>query len=121
MLEPRIAQRWFSWPNIVWLAPVPLAATVIAAWLWHSLHSHREGTTFLAAMGLFLTGYLGLAISIWPNIVPHSISLWDAASSTKSQAFLLIGTLFLLPIIVMYTGWSYYVFRGKVRGDAGYH
>jgi cytochrome d ubiquinol oxidase subunit II len=72
-------------------------------------------------MALFLTGYAGLAISVWPNIVPHSISLWDAASSAKSQAFLLVGTLFLLPIIVMYTGWSYYVFRGKVRSDAGYH
>ncbi|TMH37915.1 MAG: cytochrome d ubiquinol oxidase subunit II [Betaproteobacteria bacterium] len=121
LLEPRIAQRWFSWPNIAWLAPVPIACAIIAGWLWHSLYSVREGTPFLAAMALFLTGYAGLSISIWPNIVPHTISLWDAASSTKSQAFLLIGTLFLLPIIVMYTGWSYYVFRGKVKGDAGYH
>jgi len=121
MLQPKIAQRWFTWPNIALLAPVPLASAAIVAWLWHSLYSTREGTPFVAAMGLFLTGYAGLAISVWPNIVPHSISLWQAASSAKSQAFLLIGTLFLLPIIVMYTGWSYYVFRGKVRGDAGYH
>jgi cytochrome d ubiquinol oxidase subunit II len=121
LLEPKIAQRWFSWPNIAWLAPVPIAAAIIAAWLWHSLWSIREGTPFFAAMALFLTGYAGLAISVWPNIVPHTISLWDAASSPKSQAFLLVGTLFLLPIIVMYTGWSYYVFRGKVRSDAGYH
>jgi cytochrome d ubiquinol oxidase subunit II len=121
LLEPKIAQRWFSWPNIAWLAPVPVATTFIAAWLWHSLWSDREGAPFFAAMALFLTGYCGLAISVWPNIVPHTISLWDAASSAKSQAFLLVGTLFLLPIIVMYTGWSYYVFRGKVRGDAGYH
>lgn len=121
MLEPRIAQRWFTWPNIAWLAPVPLLTAIIAAWLWHSLYSTREGAPFIAAMGLFLTGYAGLAISVWPHIVPHTISLWDAAASAKSQAFLLIGTLFLLPIILMYTGWSYYVFRGKVRGDAGYH
>lgn len=121
MLEPKIAARWFTWPNVAWLAPVPLASLVIAAWLWHSLWSAREGAPFFAAMGLFLTGYAGLAISVWPNIVPHTISLWDAASSPKSQAFLLIGTLFLLPIIVMYTGWSYYVFRGKVKSDAGYH
>jgi cytochrome d ubiquinol oxidase subunit II len=72
-------------------------------------------------MGLFLVGYVGLAISIWPNIVPHTISLWDAASSSKSQVFLLVGSMFLLPIIVMYTAWSYYVFRGKVRSGAGYH
>ncbi len=121
MLEPKIAQRWFSWPNIALLAPVPIAAAIAAAWLWHSLFSTREGAPFVAAMVLFLTGYAGLAISVWPNIVPHSISLWDAASSPKSQAFLLIGTLFLLPIILMYTGWSYWVFRGKVRSDIGYH
>jgi cytochrome d ubiquinol oxidase subunit II len=120
-LETKIAQRWFSWPNIAWLAPVPLAAAAISAWLWHSLYSTREGAPFIAAMGLFLTGYAGLAISVWPDIVPHAISLWDAAGSAKSQAFLLIGTLCLLPIILMYTGWSYYVFRGKVKGDAGYH
>jgi cytochrome d ubiquinol oxidase subunit II len=121
LLQPSIAQRWFSWPNIAWLAPVPLACAVMAAWLWHSLYTDREGGPFFAAMGVFLTGYAGLAISVWPNIVPHSISFWQAASSAKSQAFLLIGTLFLLPIIVMYTGWSYYVFRGKVRSGAGYH
>jgi len=121
MLDAKIYDRWFSWPNIAWLAPVPLAAAIIAAWLWHTLFSVREGAPFFAAMALFLTGYSGLAISVWPYIVPHTISLWDAASSAKSQAFLLIGTLFLLPIIVMYTGWSYYVFRGKVRSDAGYH
>jgi cytochrome d ubiquinol oxidase subunit II len=121
LLQEKIAQRWFSWPNIAWLAPVPIATALIAAWLWNSLWSDREGIPFFAAMALFLTGYIGLAVSVWPYIVPHAISLWDAASSAKSQAFLLVGTLFLLPIIVMYTGWSYYVFRGKVRGDAGYH
>jgi cytochrome bd ubiquinol oxidase subunit II len=66
-------------------------------------------------------GYVGLAISLWPNIVPHSVSLWDAAAAPRSQAFLLVGTLFLLPVIVGYTAWSYWVFRGKVRAGAGYH
>jgi cytochrome d ubiquinol oxidase subunit II len=121
LLEPDIAERWFSWPNIAWLAPVPLTCAVMAAWLWHSLYSDREGAPFFAAIGVFLTGYAGLAISVWPYVVPHTYSFWDAASSAKSQAFLLVGTLFLLPIIIMYTGWSYYVFRGKVRGDVGYH
>jgi cytochrome bd ubiquinol oxidase subunit II len=66
-------------------------------------------------------GYIGLAISLFPNIVPPSISLWQAAAGPRSQAFLLVGTLFLLPIIVAYTAWSYWVFRGKVRPGAGYH
>ena len=65
--------------------------------------------------------YLGLAISLFPYIVPHAFTLWDAAAVRRTQAFLLIGTLFLLPIIFMYTGWSYWVFRGKVRADIGYH
>ena len=64
--------------------------------------------------------YLGLAISLFPYVVPHAITLDQAAGAPQAQAFLLIGTLFLLPIILMYTGWSYWVFRGKVRSDIGY-
>ena len=120
-MEPRIAARWFSWPNIAFFAPVPVATAALVIWLWRSLASNSEVAPFIAAMGLFLLSYTGLIISIWPNIVPHTISLWDAAASPKSQAFLVVGTLFLLPIIGMYTAWSYYVFRGKVKADAGYH
>jgi len=72
-------------------------------------------------MGLFAMCYVGLAISLFPYIVAPSITLWDAAATPRSQAFMLIGTLFLLPIILTYTGWSYWVFRGKVRGDIAYH
>ena len=120
-LDARIAARWFSWPNIAFLAPVPAITAAIAWWLWVSLKRGRDVAPFVAAMGLFAMCYAGLAISIFPYIVPPSITLWDAASAPQSQAFLLIGTLFLLPIILMYTGWSYWVFRGKVRGDIGYH
>ena len=70
---------------------------------------------------IFAVSYLGIAISLWPMIVPYKFTLWDAASSETTQAFLLVGTLFLAPVILMYTGWSYWVFRGKVRGDLGYH
>jgi cytochrome d ubiquinol oxidase subunit II len=119
--EPAIAERWFGWPNLVFLAPLPIATGVIALWLWRSLRTDREVVPFFAAMGLFLLCFLGLGISLWPNIVPHTLSLWDAQASPRSQAFLLVGTLFLLPVIIVYTGWSYYVFRGKVRADTGYH
>ena len=121
LFDERIAQRWFSFPNMVYLAPMPIVTGLLALWLWRALRTGREAGPFFAAMGLFLLCFLGLAVSLWPHIVPPSITLWDAAASPKSQAFLLIGTLFLLPIIVGYTGWSYYVFRGKVRADAGYH
>jgi len=115
-----IAQRWFSWPNIVFLSPVPVITALIGIGEWYGLRRRHELTPFLGAIGLFLMSFLGIAISLWPMIVPYHYTLWQAASSASTQAFLLIGTLFLLPIILMYTAWSYWVFRGKVRADIGY-
>jgi cytochrome bd ubiquinol oxidase subunit II len=120
-LEPKIWVRWFSWPNIALLSPVPIITIWLALWVWRSIDRRAEFLPFLGTLALFTMGYLGLAISLWPNIVPHSISLWDAAAAPRSQAFLIVGTLFLLPVIVGYTAWSYWVFRGKVRAEAGYH
>ncbi len=122
VLNPGIAARWFSWPNIAILSPVPLATAVLALWTWRALGRGRaDAGPFIGAMALFALAYLGLAISLFPMIVPPSISLWDAAASENSQAFLLVGTLALIPVILLYTGWSYWVFRGKVRADIGYH
>lgn len=121
LLHERIAQRWFSWPNLAFLAPVPVVTALLALWLWRALARGQDAAPFIAAMGLFGMSYLGLAISLFPYIVPHTLTLWDAAGAPQAQAFLLIGTLFLIPVIFMYTGWSYWVFRGKVRSDAGYH
>ena len=121
LLHERIAERWFSWPNIAYFSPVPVITAVLALWLWRALARGNDVAPFIASMGLFLLSYLGLAISLLPYIVPHRITLWDAATAPEGQAFLLIGTLFLIPIIFMYVGWSYWVFRGKVRADIGYH
>ena len=119
-LDPQIATRWFSWPNILFLSPVPLVTAAIALMLWRGLARGAEFVPFLAAIGLFVMGYIGLVLSLWPNIVPPSISLWDAAAAPRTQAFLLPGTLFLLPVILGYTAWSYWVFRGKAGGGIGY-
>src|ERR1700751_79694 len=116
-----IARRWFGWPNIVLLSPVPIVTALIALAEWYALARRHELVPFLGAIGLFLMSFIGIAISLWPMIVPFHYSLWEAASSPSTQAFLLIGTLFLLPVILMYTAWSYWVFRGKVRADLGYH
>jgi cytochrome d ubiquinol oxidase subunit II len=122
LLEPDIARRWFSWPNIAFLAPVPVITALLAAFAWRAFNNRRwEVAPFAAAIGLFVMSYLGIAISLWPMIVPYRFTLWQAASSPSTQAFLLVGTLFLLPVILIYTAWSYWVFRGKVRGDIGYH
>ena len=120
-VDPQIAARWFAWPHIVLLAPVPLLTALIAFLTWRALGGRSEAGPFAGAVGLFLMSYLGIAISLWPMIVPHHYSLWQAASAESTQAFLLVGTLSLLPVILLYTGWSYWVFRGKVRADIGYH
>jgi len=120
-LNAGIAARWFSWPNIALLAPVPIVTAILAWYAWRSLDSGSEYGPFFAGLGLFVVSYAGIAISLWPMIVPGHFTLYQAASSPSTQAFLLIGTLVLLPVILLYTGWSYWVFRGKVRADAGYH
>jgi cytochrome bd ubiquinol oxidase subunit II len=120
-MSEAIAARWFTWPNIAFLAPVPLATAAVAWLTWRALGSEAQATPFLGAIGLFVLSYLGIAISLYPMIVPHHFTLWQAASSENTLAFLLVGTLVLLPVILMYSGWSYWVFRGKVRGEIGYH
>ncbi len=119
--QPEIARRWFSWPNIGLLSPIPVVTLAIAWAEWRSLNRDGHAGPFIGAMALFLMSYIGIAISLWPFIVPRHYTLWQAASDPSTQIFLLVGTLFLLPVIIMYTGWSYWVFRGKIRGDIGYH
>jgi cytochrome bd ubiquinol oxidase subunit II len=117
-----IARRWLTWPNIGFLSPVPIITALIAVGEWYALKQRQhELMPFLGAIGLFLMSFIGIAISLWPMIVPYHYTLWEAASSPSTQAFMLIGTLFLLPIILMYTAWSYWVFRGKVSETFGYH
>ena len=93
------------------LAPVPLI-TGLALRQWRRWTAGRTRALFARRWGLFLMSYLGIAISLWPMIVPRHYTIWQAASRS-TQVFLLIGTLFLLPVILMYTAWSYWVFRGK--------
>ena len=118
IIDASIAKRWFSLPDVIFLWLVPLVTAALVLWEWRALRSRAEATPFIAAILLFLLSYLGLAISLWPMVVPFHFTLWEAASSPRTQAFLLVGTLFMLPVILMYSGWSYWVFRGKVR--AGY-
>jgi len=121
VIRAEVADRWFSWPNIMFLLPVPAATAVVAFWCWRSLSGNSQSGPFAGAVGLFVLAYAGIAISLWPMIVPYRYSLWQAASPEHTQAFLLVGVLFLLPVILFYSGWSYWVFRGKVRADIGYH
>ena len=121
LMEPRIADRWFTLPNIafLWLVPAVTALTAFFAWRW--LERGAEVLPFLASLALFLFGYLGLVISNFPYIVPPTLTIWDTAAAAPSQIFMLLGTLFLLPIIIGYFVMVYWLFRGKVREGESYH
>jgi cytochrome d ubiquinol oxidase subunit II len=118
---PRIAERWFSMPNIFFLWPVPVVTALIAYLAWRWLDAGRDIPPFLAAIALFILGYLGLAISTFPYLVPPSLTVWQTAAAPASQVFMLIGTVALLPVILGYVVFVYWLFRGKVREGEGYH
>jgi len=118
---PRIRERWFSVPNILFLWPVPLITALVAFMGWRWLERGRDYAPFFSAIALFLLGYMGLAISVYPYLVPPTMTVWDASAAPSSQIFMLLGTLPLLPIILMYTAFIYYLFRGKVREGESYH
>jgi cytochrome bd ubiquinol oxidase subunit II len=119
--QDRIFDRWFTLPNLFYLLPVPVV-TAAVTWIgWTSLHRGREFVPFLMAIFLFLLGFFGLVISNIPYIVPPSITIWEAAASPSSQFIMLIGTVALLPMILGYTAFIYWTFRGKVKEGGGYH
>ena len=116
-----IAARWFTLPNLFWFLPVPILVLVTFYGLIKAIARNAHYTPFVLTLVLVFLGYSGLGISLWPHIIPPSISIWDAAAPPQSQGFMLVGTLFIIPFILGYTFWSYYVFRGKVTHEDGYH
>ncbi len=120
-LDTDIADRWFSWPNILFVAPVPLL--VLGCWvlLFNSIRKRHEYYPFIATICLFILSYVGFAISMFPYLVPRHFTIWQAANPPESLSFLLYGTLALLPVILGYTAYVYWVFRGKVKAGDGYH
>lgn len=121
LAHTEIAERWFSLPNIFWFMPVPLLVLLCTWALLRAVARNANYAPFLLTLTLIFLGYSGLGISLWPNIIPPSISIWEAAAPPQSQGFILVGALFIIPFILMYTAWSYYVFRGKVTEEDGYH
>ena len=121
LAHSEIAERWFSLPNLFYFLPVPVLVLVTFVALLRAVERSRNYVPFLLTLVLIFLGYSGLGISLWPNIIPPSVSIWQAASPPSSQGFILVGALFIIPFILMYTAWSYYVFRGKVTPDQGYH
>jgi cytochrome d ubiquinol oxidase subunit II len=113
-------RRWFAMPGALVTAQVPLLIAICAATFFVSLKRGAELLPFLMSLAFFLLGFVGLAISIFPYIVPRTVTIWDAAAPHASQAFMLVGSMVIIPVILVYTGWAYWVFRGKA-GVHGYH
>lgn len=142
-LQPSFRDRWFTLPNLVLAAPVPILVALLGWALFRALGAAdrranaeeggagegterrgrlaHDGMPFLCALGLFGLSYAGLGVSMWPLIVPPDITIWQAAAAPSSQLFLLVGAAVLIPVILAYTGYVYWLFRGKVRADQGYH
>lgn len=114
LLDPRIATRWFSLPNFIYLLPLPLFTGIAVLANFYCLHNRHEIMPFVLSILLFTFSYVGFCISSWPYIIPHAVPVWEAASAPSSLEFLLFGALFLLPILIAYTIYAYRVFRGKV-------
>ena len=121
MLNPAFSERWFGWPGIVLTSPVPILVALVAWLFWRSLSRGDHYTPLFCAQAWFVLCYAGLGISLWPLMAPPDITIWDAAAPPASQRFLLVGALVLIPIILAYTGYAYWVFRGKVRPGTHYH
>ena len=118
-MDSYVHSRWFG--NVSWLWVLPAATVIVAAFLWRWLNRNYDARPFIATIVLFALFFGGLLFSKWPYVVPPSHTFHDAASAPESQLFLLVGVLFVIPFVLMYTAWTYYVFRGKVTTSAGYH
>lgn len=119
VVDDYVRERWFGF--VSWLWVIPALTVLVAVAIWRFLKLEHDATPFIATIGLFMLFYGGLLFSKWPYVVPPDYTFHDAASAPESQLFLLVGVLFVIPFVLMYTAWTYYVFRGKVRADAGYH
>ncbi|MFP4136997.1 MAG: cytochrome d ubiquinol oxidase subunit II [Halomonas sp.] len=118
-IDPNVAARWFDNIQLIWV--LPALALFCAYLVLRAVRRRADGQPFLATLGVFIFTYLGLVASKWPVVVPPDYTIWDASSSPDAQLFLLIGVLFVVPIVLTYTAWTYWVFRGKVSLEDGYH
>ena len=117
----RVADRWFSMPNLLYLSPLPVLTALLVFVCWRGIRGKHPTSAFYSAVAVFVLAFVGLAISAYPYLVPWSLNLWEVAASPESQRFILIGIAILLPFIIGYTVFTYYTFRGKLREGEGYH
>ncbi|MDQ0457072.1 cytochrome d ubiquinol oxidase subunit II [Rhizobium paknamense] len=120
-LKPHYLDRWFGYPTAIFSVIVPLLVLGCLYLIHKGLRDGRDWLPFVAALGLFVLGYAGIGISFYPYIVPTALTIWEAAAPDDSLKFLLVGAAVLVPIILIYTSYAYWVFRGKIDPEEGYH
>ncbi len=120
LVNKEICALWFSLPNFFFLMPIPLATIGLFILIWRDLHRGKERSPFFGSVGVFLMGYIGLGISLWPWLVPFKISFREAAAAPTSQSFLLVGTVVILPVVLAYTAFCYHLFGGKAPDESSY-
>ena len=121
LLNPFIMQRWFSVPNFYYLLPIPMITCALIVYTAYALHIKSTLSPFISSLGIFLCCYLGIGISLWPYIIPYNTTIWEASSPPKSLSFILVGVIILLPTLLAYTAYAYYIFRGKIDSTIGYN
>ncbi|WP_039458867.1 cytochrome d ubiquinol oxidase subunit II [Candidatus Jidaibacter acanthamoebae] len=119
-LNNQIFDRWFSWPNMFYFSPLPIISVFVSFYLIKTITNGKEVAPFLLSISLFILAYIGLAVSLWPWVVPYSISVWEAAAASESLSLISVGAAILLPVVLIYTAYSYYIFRGKTSHESLY-
>ncbi|MDP3561519.1 MAG: cytochrome d ubiquinol oxidase subunit II [Legionellaceae bacterium] len=111
--------RWYSYPNFIYLSPLPMLALIAIFLTWKNLSKKNEVKPFLYSIVIFLCSYVGIGVSVYPYLIPHQVTLWEAAAPDTTLKFILIGVVIMLPILLGYTAYAYYLFRGKTNDN--YH
>lgn len=117
---PEVAVRWFAWPNIAYLSLVPIATATLIILIWRRIWVGHDVETFISGLGVFLLGFLGLVVSLWPYVVPRHVTIWDGISDPQTLIFVGVGVAIIIPIVLAYQSHAYWVFRGKTRHLDGY-
>jgi cytochrome d ubiquinol oxidase subunit II len=119
LVSETVREKWFSFPRIVFLSALPLAAVAAWLWVWYWLKK-SDGRPFAGAVAIFVVAFAGLAYSLFPYVVIDRLTIWEAAAHPSALVFMLVGTSIVLPFILGYTLWSYRIFRGKATGGDPY-
>ncbi|WP_417782198.1 cytochrome d ubiquinol oxidase subunit II [Terasakiella pusilla] len=121
LFSPRIMEKWFSYPEIIWLAPFPILSAVLVIALYISLQKtprpqdRKSGLPLALTIGLFILSFVGLAYSFFPYVIPDQMTILDASTSPEALTIMLWGVAIVFPVLISYTALSYYIFRGKAQ------